>query len=93
MPVRPRRARRTRHALTVATYMNLTLGPRDATADELEVLRPVYDENRRWFGADDWAVRYFEDGDAGVLAGLLDDDQAAEVDDDLVGLPGVPAGV
>lgn len=84
MPVRPRRQRRSRHALTLDRYMALTIGPRDD--DELDELRAVFEEHRRRFEDRDWAVRYFERG--------IDDRAFTGEDDELpvgVGCPGLAA--
>jgi hypothetical protein len=82
MPVRPRRQRRSRHALTLDRYMALSIGPR--TDEPLDELRAVFAEHRRRFDDGDWAVQVFEKGlpdyrephDAGLAAG--------------VGCPGLP---
>jgi hypothetical protein len=82
MPVRPRRQRRSRHALTLGRYMALSIGPRDD--ESLDDLRAVFSEHRRRFDDGDWAVRYFERG--------IDDRESTGGNDELpagVGCPGL----
>jgi hypothetical protein len=64
-PVRPRRPRFARHALTLGRYMDLTLGPRDD--EELDVLVAVYHEDARRFGPRDWcSLRWPLDGSPAI---------------------------
>jgi hypothetical protein len=60
VPVRRRRQRRHRTALTLDRFVALTIGPRDG--EPLDELRAVFVEHRRRFEDGDWAVRYFEQG-------------------------------
>ena len=77
MPVRPRRQRRSRHALDVYAYFRLALGARPG---QEEALRPVFTEHRRRFDDASWAVLFYEQG--------IDLRQAGE--DELgVGCPGL----
>ncbi len=55
MPVRPRRTRRAKNALTLSRFLDLMIGP----APELE---SVFREHRRRFPGDSWAVQFFEHG-------------------------------
>ena len=60
MPVRPRRSRVAKHALTLQDMMTLTVGPDDDR--DLDRLRLVYVANRRRFVPSAWCVRYFDQG-------------------------------
>jgi hypothetical protein len=64
MPVRPRRSRRARHALTMERDIALRIGPSPFGGSESDddVLYPVWLEHRHRFGPDDWGTRRFEHG-------------------------------
>lgn len=61
MPVRPRRSRRARSALTLRRWLDLSIGP-DDNSEPLDVLGDVFREHRRRFNSDDWAVGFYEGG-------------------------------
>jgi hypothetical protein len=94
MPVRPRRARRSKHTLTLWAYMTLTIGPLPgelfplddpAVKRRLTQLRAVFDEHRRRLQPNDWAVRLFEHDED-----IRDPVETTGIDRDApVGLPGV----
>lgn len=79
MPVRPRRQRRSRHALTLDRWIALTVGPRPG--EPLDELRAVFAEHRRRLDDTDWAVIVFEKG--------LPDPRDAVGEDLPVGCPGL----
>jgi hypothetical protein len=82
MPVRPRRSRRARNALTIQRFMALTVGP-SGGSEPLNVLEAVFREHRRRFASGDWGVSVFEEGQDPYLPLSVDDDPRE------VGLPGV----
>jgi hypothetical protein len=60
VPVRPRRRRRARQALTLRRFMDLTIGPNGA--ESMAVLAAVFAEHRRRFDGSSWGARYFDQG-------------------------------
>lgn len=86
MPVRARRRRQPRTALTLARFMALCLGPDTQEVDE--ELAAVYREHRRRFDRRTWAHRYFVEG---VDDRPPDDPDAAQIDDTDAVLPGTDA--
>jgi hypothetical protein len=71
MPVRPRRSRRSRNALTLQAFIDLAIGPNGASEHYLGALEAIYREHRRRFDPEHWCVRYWEHG--------IDDREPVEV--------------
>lgn len=82
MPVRRRRTRRHRLALTVGDYIDLSIGPREDTG--IERLRGVFEAHRRAFGGDSWAVRYFDHGEDPRAQGTEDERRLERIEAEVI---------
>ena len=81
MPIRPRRSRRHRNALTVSAYVDLSIGPAGEPTPYHELL---FVEHRRRFLPGDWCVSF----DQGVdTRGSRSADPADAVELEPHGLP------